>query len=124
MRKELADEWEKRGVRKGQEFAILTDVITQTWSGMTTKEYKQHKGLKTESLRDNMTNLELVLNMLAEASTTEISKKKQPVTFVENTKVAKQGGSVAAAARQKLELESGEKVVSKLNAKKQNILKK
>jgi len=118
VRKELADEWEKRGVRKGQEFAILTDVITQTWSGMTTKEYKQHKGLKTESLRDNMTNLELVLNMLAEASTTEISKKKQPVTFAENTKVAKQGGSVAAAARQKLELESGEKVVSKLNAKK------
>jgi len=108
----------ERRVRKGQEFAILTDVITQTWSGMTTKEYKQHKGLKTESLRDNMTNLELVLNMLAEASTTEISKKKQPVTLVESTKVAKQGGSVAAAARQKLELESGEKVVSKLNAKK------
>jgi len=118
IRKELTDEWEKRGVRKGQEFAILTDVITQTWSGMTSKEYKQHKGLKTESLRDNMTNLELVLNMLAEASTTEISKKKQPVTFAENTKIAKQGGSVAAAARQKLELESGEKVVSKLNAKK------
>jgi len=118
VRKELTDEWEKRGVRKGQEFALLTDVITQTWAGMTTKEYKQHKGLKTESLRDNMTNLELVLNMLAEASTTEISKKKKPVTFVESTKVAKQGGSVAAAARQKLELESGERVVSKLNAKK------
>jgi len=118
VRKELTDEWEKRVVRKGQEFALLTDVITQTWAGMTTKEYKQHKGLKTESLRDNMTNLELVLNMLAEASTTEISKKKKPVTFVESTKVAKQGGSVAAAARQKLELESGERVVSKLNAKK------
>ena len=78
VRKELTDEWEQRGVKKGQEFAILTDIITQTWSGMTTKQYKQHKGLKTESLRDNMTNLELVLNMLAEASTTEISKEKQP----------------------------------------------
>jgi hypothetical protein len=104
-------------VKKGQEYALLTDVITQAWSGMTTKQYKQHKGLKTESLRDNMTNLELVLNMLAEASTTQISKKKQPITLSENRKVAKQGGSVAAAARQKLELESGEKVVSKLNAK-------
>jgi len=117
VRKELTDEWEKRGVKKGQEFAVLTDVITQTWSGMTSKQYKQHKGLKTESLRDNMTNLELVLNMLAEASTTEISKEKQPATLAENTKVAQQGGSVAAAARQKLELESGKKVVSKLNAK-------
>ena len=117
VRKELTDEWEKRGVKKGQEFAVLTDVITQTWSGMTTKQFKQHKGLKTESLRDNMTNLELVLNMLAEASTTEISKEKQPATLAENTKVAQQGGSVAAAARQKLELESGKKVVSKLNAK-------
>ena len=84
---------------------------------MSTKQYKQHKGLKTESLRDNMTNLELVLNMLAEASTTEISKEKTPATLAENTKVAQQGGSVAAAAREKLELESGKKVVSKLNAK-------
>ena len=117
VRKELTDEWEQRGVKKGQEFAMLTDIITQTWSGMTTKQYKQHKGLKTESLRDNMTNLELVLNMLAEASTTEISKEKQPVTLDENAKVARQGGSVAAAARQKLELESGKKVVSKINAK-------
>ena len=117
VRKELTDEWERRGVKKGQDFATLTDVITQTWAGMTTKQYKHHKGLKTESLRDNMTNLELVLNMLAEASTTEISKEKQPKTFVENTKVAKQGGSVAAAARQKLELQTGKKVVSKLNAK-------
>jgi len=117
VRKELTDEWEKRGVKKGQEFAMLTDVITKTWSGMTAKQYKQHKGLKTESLRDNMTNLELVLNMLAEASTTEISKKKQPTTLAENAKVAQQGGSVAVAARKKLELESGEKVVSKLNAK-------
>jgi hypothetical protein len=117
VRKELADEWERRGVKKGQEYAMLTDIITQTWSGMTTKQYKQHKGLKTEGLRDHMTNLELVLNMLTEASTTEISKEKQPVTLVENAKVAQQGGSVAAAARQKLELESGKKVVSKLNAK-------
>ena len=117
VRKELTDEWEQRGVKKGQEYAMLTDIITQTWSGMTTKQYKQHKGLKTESLRDNMTNLELVLNMLAEASTTEISKEKQPNTLAENTKVARQGGSVAAAARQKLELESGKKVVSQLNAK-------
>ena len=117
VRKELTDEWERRGVKKGQEFATLTDIITQTWSGMTTKQYKQHKGLKTESLRDNMTNLELVLNMLAEASTTEISKKKIPQTLSENKKVAKQGGSVASAARKKLELETGEKVVSKSNAK-------
>jgi len=123
VRKELTDEWEQRGVKKGQEFAILTDIITQTWSGMTTKQYKQHKGLKTESLRDNMTNLELVLNMLAEASTTEISKEKQPNTPAENAKVAKQGGSVAAAARQKLELETGKKVVSKLNAKKLKLIK-
>ena len=118
VRKELTDEWERRGVKKGQEYATLTDIITQTWSGLTTKQYKRHKGLKTESLRDNMTNLELVLNMLAEASTTEISKEKQPKTFADNTKVAKQGGSVAAAARQKLELQTGKKVVSKLNAKK------
>jgi hypothetical protein len=117
VRKELTDEWERRGVQKGQEFASLTDIITQTWAGMTTKQYKQHKGLKTESLRDNMTNLELVLNMLAEASTTEISKEKQPSTLAENAKVAKQGGSVAAAARKKLELQTGKKVVSKLNAK-------
>ena len=117
VRKELTDEWERRGVKKGQEYAMLTDIIMQTWSGMTTKQYKQHKGLKTEGLRDHMTNLELVLNMLAEASTTEISKEKQPVTLSENAKVAQQGGSVAAAARQKLELESGKKVVSKLNAK-------
>jgi len=118
VRKELTDEWERNGVKKGQEYAALTDVITHAWSGMTTKQYKQHKGLKTESLRDNMTNLELVLNMLAEASTTEISKEKQPKTLSDNAKVAKQGGSVAAAARQKLELQTGKKVVSKLNAKK------
>ena len=122
VRKELTDEWEIRGVKKGQDFAVLTDIITQAWSGMTTKQYKQHKGLKTESLRDNMTNLELVLNMLAEASTTQISKKRQPNTLSENKKIAQQGGSVAAAARQKLELESGEKVVSKLNAKRLKLI--
>ena len=122
VRKELTDEWERRGVKKGQEFANLTDVITVSWAGMTTKQYKQYKGLKTESLRDNMTNLELVLNMLAEASTTEISKEKQPRTHAENIKVAQQGGSVAAAARQKLELESGKKVVSKLNAKNLKVI--
>ena len=124
VRKELTDEWERRGVKKGQEYTTLTDIITKTWSGMTTKQYKQHKELKTESLRDNMTNLELVLNMLAEASTTEISKEKNPRTSAENAKVAQQGGSVAAVARQKLELESGKKVVSKLNAKKLQSVKK
>jgi hypothetical protein len=123
VRKELTDEWERRGVKKGQEFASLTDIITAAWSGMTTKQYKQYKDLKTESLRDNMTNLELVLNMLAEASTTEISKKKNPKTLADNAKVAKQGGSVAAVAREKLELESGEKVVSKLNAKNLKAIK-
>lgn len=117
VRKELTDEWECKGVQKGQEFAILTDIITKGWSGMTTKQYKQHKGLKTESLRDNMTNLELVLNMLAEASTTEISKEKNPETFKENSRVAQEGSSVAAAARKQLELKTGKKVVSKLNAK-------
>lgn len=117
VRKELTDEWERRGVRKGQEYALLTDIISQGWSGMTTKQYKQHKGLKTESLRDNMTNLELVLNMLAEASTTEISKEKSPKTFQENIKTAQEGSSVAAVARKQLESKSGKKVVSKLNAK-------
>jgi hypothetical protein len=95
VRKELTDEWERRGVKKGQEFAVLTDIITQTWSGMNTKQYKKHKGLKTESLRDNMTNLELVLNMLAEATTTEISKEKNPKTPSQNREIARQGGEVA-----------------------------
>jgi len=90
VRKELTDEWDKRGIKKGQEYAVLTDLITQGWAGMTTKQYKRHKGLKTESLRDNMTNLELVLNMLAEASTTEISKKENPDTFEGSKQVAQQ----------------------------------
>lgn len=103
IRKELTDEWEKRGVEKGQEFAILTNDITQAWSGFTTKEYNKHKDLKKESLRDNMTNLELVLNMLAEASTTEISKEKKPKTFTENRKIAKQGGTIAGNTRKEIE---------------------
>ncbi|WP_289731396.1 Bro-N domain-containing protein [uncultured Alistipes sp.] len=117
VRKELTDEWERRGVKKGAEYATLTDIITQGWAGMTTCQYKQYKGLKTESLRDNMTNLELVLNMLAEASTTEISKEKQPRTAAQNRKVAAEGGSVAAAARKTLEARTGKKAVSRLNAK-------
>lgn len=117
IRKELTDEWEKRGVKKGQEYAILTDEITKTWSGLTTKQYKSLKDLKTENLRDHMTNIELVLNMLAEASTTEISKEQQPKTFFQNKTVAKKGGEVAKAARKQLELNTGKKVVSQLNAK-------
>ncbi|WP_288351520.1 Bro-N domain-containing protein [uncultured Alistipes sp.] len=117
VRKELTDEWERRGVKKGAEYATLTDIITQGWAGMTTRQYKHYKGLKTESLRDNMTNLELVFNMLAEASTTEISKEKQPRTAAQNRKVAAEGGSVAAAARKTLEARTGKKVVSRLNAK-------
>ena len=120
VRKELTDEWERRGVKKGAEYATLTDIITQNWAGMTTRQYKQFKGLKNESLRDNMTNLELVLNMLAEASTTEISKQKKPRTVTQNRKVAAEGGSVAAAARKTLEARTGKRVVSRLNA---NILR-
>ena len=112
IRKELTDEWEARGVKKGQEYAILTDEITEAWSGFTTRKYKQFKDLKKENLRDHMTNLELVLNMLAEASTTEISKDKQPETFDENKKVARQGGNVAKAARKQLEGTTGKKVVT------------
>jgi hypothetical protein len=122
IRKELTDEWDRRGVKKGQQYATLTDIITVGWSGMTTKQYKQYKGLKTESLRDNMTNLELVLNMLAEASTTEISQKEQPKTFTQNKQVAHRGGRVAGAARKELEAQTGQKFVSPLSAKK--VLKK
>jgi len=117
IRKELTDEWEFRGVKKGQEYAILTDEITKAWSGLTTKKYKSFKDLKKENLRDHMTNLELVLNMLAEASTTEISKDKEPKTFSENKDVARKGGNVAKAARLKLENTTGKKVVTKLNSK-------
>ncbi len=118
VRKGLTDEWDERGVKKGQEYAILTDEITKAWSGLTVKEYKKHKDLKKENLRDNMSNLELVLNMLAEASTTEISKEKQPKTFSENKEVATKGGNVAKAARLQLEKTTGKKVVSAISAKK------
>ena len=117
VRKELTDEWDLSGVKKGNEYAILTDEITKAWAGFTTKEYKKFKGLKKESLRDNMTNLELVLNMLAETSTAELSKKQQPKTLAENKKVAKKGGSVARHARKDLEKKLEEKVISPLNAK-------
>ena len=117
VRKELTDEWEKRGVQKGQEFAILTDEITEAWSGYTTKKYKNFKNLKKENLRDNMTNLELVLNMLAEATTTEISKEKKPKTFKENKKIARQGGTIAGNTRREIEEKTGKKVVTKQNAK-------
>ena len=117
VRKELTDEWDSRGVQKGVEYAILTDEITKAWTGLSTKEYKNLKGLKKENLRDNMTNLELVLNMLAEASTTEISKEKQPDTFEENKLVARQGGLVANAAKKQLEETTGKKVVTVKTAK-------
>jgi len=126
VRKELTDEWDARGVKKENEYAILTDEITRAWSGLTVRQYKDHKDLKRESLRDNMTNLELVLNMLAEATTTEISKEKKPDTFEKNREVAKQGGTVAGNARKEIEEKTGKKVVSGSNAKQilENTLKK
>ena len=117
IRKELTDEWKSRGIKEGQQFAILTDIITQSWSGKTTKEYKILKGLKKENLRDNMTNTELILNMLAEASTKDISKVVNPDTFEDNISVAKQGGNVANVARKELEAKTGQRVVSSSNAK-------
>lgn len=117
VRKELTDEWENRGVKQGQEFATLTDIITQAWSGKTVKQYKEFKNLKKENLRDNMTNLELVLNMLAEATTTEISKETNPETFSDSVKVAKKGGQIAGNTRKEIEQQTGKKIVSKVNAK-------
>ena len=117
VRKELIDEWERRGIKKGQEYATLTDIITLGWSGMTTRQYKQYKGLKTESLRDNMTNLELVLNMLAEATTTEISKERKPRTTAANRAVAAQGGRIAGNTRREIEAQTGKRIVSPLTAK-------
>ncbi len=117
VRKELTDEWENRGVKKGQEFAILTDEITKAWSGYTTKQYKNLKKLKKENLRDHMTNLELVLNMLAEATTTEISKEKNPETFEENKIIANQGGTIAGNTRREIEEKTGKRVVTGINAK-------
>ena len=117
VRKELTDEWEKRGVQKGMDFAMLTDIITKACSGKSVKQYKKHKDLKKENLRDHMTNMELVLNMLAEVSTTEISKKKKPKTIDESKVVARQGGTIAGNARKQIEAKTGNKIVSKLNAK-------
>jgi hypothetical protein len=117
VRKELTDEWEIRGVKKGQEFATLTDIITQAWSGKTVGQYKNFKGLKKENLRDNMTNLELVLNMLAEATTTEISKENNPETFEDNKRIAKKGGEIAGDTRKQIEKQTGKKIVSPKNAK-------
>ena len=115
VRKELTDEWQRRGV-EGQQYATLTDIITQAWADRSTKSYKQFKGLKKENLRDNMTNIELALNTLAEASVTEISKQRRPKGFQQNVKVAKSGGSVAKAARTQLEKQLGHSVVSPINA--------
>lgn len=112
VRKALTNEWEKRGVKQTDEFAILTDEITLAWAGMSTKEYKKFKELKKESLRDNMTNLELVLNMLAETATTEISQKREPKTFAENKKVANEGGSIAGNARKEIESKTGKSATS------------
>lgn len=117
VRKELTDEWRKRGMKEGMQFATLTDIITKAWAGKTTKEYKVLKGLKKENLRDNMTNTELILNMLAEASTKDISEVQNPETFEENKQVAQQGGNVARVARLELEKKTGKKVVTALNAK-------
>ncbi|HHT21867.1 MAG TPA: Bro-N domain-containing protein [Bacteroidales bacterium] len=117
IRKDLTDEWKKRGLQEGVQFATLTDIIYKTWSDKTAKEYKLFKGLKKENLRDNMTNKELVLNMLAELSTKEISEAQNPETFDEHANVAVQGGSVARNARLELEAKTGKKVVSQLNAK-------
>jgi len=117
VRKELTDEWKKRGLKEGVQFATLTNIITKAWSEKTTKEYKILKGLKKENLRDNMTNTELILNMLAEASTKDISQAVEPENFAESKKVAKQGGNVAKVARKELEAKTGKKVVSSINAK-------
>ena len=116
IRKELTDEWARTGVQRGMQYASLTDIITREWSGMSTKQYKQFKGLKKESLRDNMTNMEIALNMLAEASATELSKQHNPQGFNQQKRVAKDGGSVAKAARTQLESKLGHKVISPAKA--------
>lgn len=116
IRKELTDEWARTGVKQGLQYASLTDLITHEWSGMTTKQYRNYKGLKKESLRDNMTNMEIALNMLAEASATELSKQRDPKGFNQQKKVAKDGGSVAKAARNQLESKLGHKVISPAKA--------
>ncbi|MEK7644105.1 MAG: BRO family protein [Patescibacteria group bacterium] len=126
IRKALTDEWEKRGAKEGLEFAILTDEISKAWAGLTTKQYKNLKGLKKENLRDNMTNLELVLNMLAETATTEISQKREPADFEQNKQVAREGGTVAGNARKEIEAKTGRKVINAGNfgtVKNKRILK-
>jgi hypothetical protein len=122
VRKELTDEWDNRGVKKGMEYAILTDEITKAWAGLSTRHYKNLKGLKKENLRDNMTTLELVLNMLAEATTTEISKTEAPETFHENLKIAQRGGGVAGVARKAVEAQTGKPVITSKNAVQLNAL--
>ena len=116
VRKELTDEWDRAGVKEGQQYASLTDIITQAWSGKTTRQYKQYKGLKKESLRDNMTNIELALNILAEASTTEISKAQNPKGFKQSAEVARKGGKIAGDARKKLESQIGRSVITQEKA--------
>ena len=116
VRKELTDEWNRAGVTEGQQYASLTDIITQAWSGKTTRQYKQHKGLKKENLRDNMTNIELALNILAEASATEISKAQNPRGFRQSAEVARKGGMIAGDARKKLEAQTGRSVISSSKA--------
>ena len=118
IRKDLTNEWQERGVKSNDEFAILTDDISFAWAGLKTKDYKKHKELRKENLRDNMTNLELVLNMLAETATTEISKKREPETFPENRQVAREGGGIAGSARKQIEAKTGKPVVSKLSFQK------
>lgn len=118
IRKDLTNEWDERGVKTNDEFAILTDDISFAWAGLKTKDYKKHKDLKKENLRDNMTNLELVLNMLAETATTEISKKREPKNFPENRRVAREGGGIAGNARKQIESKTGKPVISRLNFKK------
>lgn len=122
MRKELTDEWQNRGITQEKDYAILTNEMTKAWSGMSVQEYKQLKGLKKENLRDNMTNIELVLNMLAEVTTTAISKQENPKTFEENKKIAHRGGSVASDAKKRYEEETGKKAISPLNADNKNLL--
>ncbi len=124
IRKDLANEWEERGVKTNDEFAILTDDISFAWAGLKTKDYKKYKDLKKESLRDNMTNLELVLNMLAETATTEISKAQKPETFPENRRVARKGGGIAGNARKEIESTTGKRVISKYTFKKSQEQKK
>ena len=123
VRNNLTDEWRNRGVKKGAEYAILTDEISRAWSGMTTKEYKKYKGLKKENLRDNMSDLELVLTMLSEATTTEMEKQRNPKTFAEHKKIAKSGGEAAGIARKAVEERTGQKVVTADNAERLNPMK-